>query len=151
MRLNCWYVGAGLALLVSPVSAQEQPCPEYSNQPALLRFLQDHRSNSVEADPMCVLRAFGALSHDKAYMKALVELLDFERDYSHDEKLIFRGNQYPAVGALGDPTAIPYLIKAIEENDNEVVQDQCRGSHRFGLQKLYPDGHFLVRKGSNQA
>jgi len=122
MRPICWYVGLTLLLLVSPGFAQEGQCPQYSDEPALLRFLQDHRSKSVEADPTCVRRAFAALSHDKSYIKALVELLDFERDYSHDEKLLSRSSQYPAIGALANSDAVPFLIKAIEENDNEVAR-----------------------------
>jgi len=117
-----WYGVVTLLLLVSAASAQERPCPGYSNKPALLEFLRGHRSNSIEADPTCVRRAFAALSHDTSYVKALVELLDFERDYSRDEKLLSRSSQYPAIGALANSEAVPLLIKAIEENDNEVAR-----------------------------
>jgi hypothetical protein len=101
---------------------QEQPCPEYSDKAALLQFLQDHRSNGVEANPECVNRAFAALSHDQSYTESLVQLLDFERNDKNDSSLRARSSRYPAIDALARPYVVSYLIRAIKENENEVIR-----------------------------
>ncbi len=46
-----------------------------------------------------------------------------------------RSNQYPAINALAHPYAVPFLIKAIKESDNELVRvnalsDQLKSGQR---------------------
>lgn len=106
--------------LAWPAVAQE--CPPSGQKDALLQFLLDHKSNSTDADPACVNRAFASLSRDKSYTEALVNLLDFERSTKKDDSLISRSSQYPAIAALARLGAIPQLVKVIEESDSEVVR-----------------------------
>jgi hypothetical protein len=122
VRFKCLYVATIICFLASSGFGQEQPCPEYSDKAALLQFLQDHRSNGVEADPECVDRAFAALSHDKSYTEALVQLLDFERNDKNDNSLRARSSRYPAIDALARSYAVSYLVRAIKENENEVIR-----------------------------
>jgi len=99
-----------------------QTCPSWNEKQALLQFLEEHKSESLQADPMCVGRAFASLSHDKVYTQSLVHLLDFERSTKHDEKLFARSSQYPAIGALARNDAVPYLVAAIKNSDSELVR-----------------------------
>ena len=119
--MRFWCIAVVL-LLGSQGFGQEQWCPNYSDKAGLLQFLLDHRSNSLEADPQCVERAFASLSHDKKYIDDLIGLLDFERNFKNDEKLISRSNEYPAIGALGHPEAVPRLVKAIEKDESQVAR-----------------------------
>lgn len=120
MRVTLLSLGC-VCLLTCSVFGQENSCPEYSDRAGLLQFLQDHRSNSLEADPQCVMRAFGSLSEDKSYTDALAQLLDFERNDKDDDALKSRASRYPAVNVMCRPYFVPYLVKAIKESDNEVV------------------------------
>ena len=99
-----------------------QTCPSWSDKQALLQFLEAHRSNSLEADPRCVNRAFATLSRDKSYTKDLVQLLDFERSTKEDDALLARSSQYPAISALARNDAVPYLVAAIKTSDRELVR-----------------------------
>jgi hypothetical protein len=118
-----WPLGVLIVVLWTYLGfGQEKSCPAHYDLEGLLQFLREHRSNSLDADPQCVRRAFAELGDDKKYTEALIDLLDFERNTKGDEKLITRGSQYPAINALAHPFAVPYLIKVIKENDNEVVR-----------------------------
>lgn len=91
------------------------------------QFLLDHRSNSLEADRECVVRAFSLMSsaarfqHDHRFMKALVDLLDFEKR-GRDYDPLTDGSRYPATDALPFPAAIPYLVDAIKQSDSELIR-----------------------------
>lgn len=99
-----------------------QKCPSYSEEEALFQFLVDHRSHSLDADPECVQRAFAWLSHDRAYTKKLVQLLDFERNDEHDDRLRSLSSRYPATGVLAFPSAVPYLVEAIKQSESELIR-----------------------------
>ena len=102
-----------------------QKCP--TDVKGLHQFLLDHRSNSLDADPKCVDGAFSAMGsrarfqHDRYYIKALIELLDFERideDPGFSHHLVL----YPAAATLILPAAVPSLVSAIKESDSELVR-----------------------------
>jgi hypothetical protein len=103
-----------------------QKCP--TDVKGLHQFLLDHRSNSLEADPQCVDGAFGAMSfssrflHDRFYTKALVQLLDFERNVEQDFKMGSVMSQYPATEYLDRSAYLPDLIDAIKQSDSELVR-----------------------------
>jgi len=99
-----------------------QRCPLYSDKKASFEFLLDHRSNSLEADPQCVMQALASLRKDRLYTKALVQLLDFERNDKNDDRLRGLGSRYPATDALDFPGAVPYLVGAIKESESELVR-----------------------------
>lgn len=99
-----------------------QTCRSWSEKQALLQFLENHKSNSLEADPRCVNRAFATLSRDQSYTKNLVQLLDFERSTKEDGALLARSSQYPAISALARNDAVPYLVAAIKNSDRELVR-----------------------------
>lgn len=128
-------------LKIEPISAEISPTPvqvrgnvvegetKENNCPADLKplhqFLLDHRSNSLEADPECVDKAFGTMSfaamarHSRFYTKALVDLLDFER-LDQEPGFSHHFVKYPATESLHFPGAVPYLIDAIKRSDSEV-------------------------------
>jgi hypothetical protein len=128
---KCLY-GVLLLIVVGSTGMFAQDCPKWGNKAAALKFLQENRPHSTAADPACVNRAFSTLSHDKSYADALVALLDFERSIENDDSLKTRSSQYPAIGALMDigVPAVPLLIKAIKENDNELVRTNA--AHALG-------------------
>jgi len=115
-------------------SAEADRCP--ADLKPLYQFLLEHRSNSLEADPKCVDRAFAkvafaaAFRHSRYYTKALVDLLDFEEQ---DENPEFNHHfvKYPATGSLHFPGAVPYLIDAIKQSDSEVVRTNAADVLRF--------------------
>ncbi len=102
--------------------AGAQECPDRNSKEDQLRFLTEHHSNSLEADPTCVSIAFAELSHDDSFIPQLILLLNFERSTKWDSNLKSRESSYPAIGALRKKKAISYLISAIEEVDDEVVR-----------------------------
>jgi len=112
----------GLLVLITAGTMVAQNCPAWREREALLQFLLDHRSNSTDADPDCVSRAFASLSYDKSYLGPLVKLLDFERSTKNDEKLFARSGKYPAISALARMEAIPQLINAIKESESDLVR-----------------------------
>jgi hypothetical protein len=113
------YLRFSLFILLSACPVLAQECPAASEKQALLRYLQHHKSNSTEADPVCVNRAFANLSQDKAFTENLIQLLDFERSTKNDD-LTARSGQYPAISALAHPEFVPLLVKAITESDSEL-------------------------------
>ena len=122
-----------IALAACPLFAEE--CPAWGENKALLQFLRDHKSNGKAADPACISRAFSSLGHDKTYLKALVELLDFERNNEDDDSLRFPSSRYPAIGALDSYDAVPYLLKAIKDSDSELVRQNAF----YALDLVYKD------------
>jgi hypothetical protein len=115
----------------TPVQVRGNVLEEAHRCPADLRslyqFLLDHRSNSLEADLNCVDSAFVIMKfaarfrHSRYYTKALVDLLDFERQ-DEDPGFSHHFVKYPATECLHFPGAVPYLIDAIKQNDSEVVR-----------------------------
>lgn len=103
-----------------------QKCP--ADAKTAYRFLLDHRSDSLKVDPQCVDQTF-AIFNMRArfsrkrdfYIKALVDLLDFER-VDEDPDFNHHFTQYPATEALHFPVSIPYLVDAIKQTDNELVR-----------------------------
>jgi HEAT repeat protein len=116
------YACIELTLLFLACQAFSENCPPFGEKGALLQFLLDHKSNSLDTDPACVSRAFASLSHGKSYARDLVALLDFERSTQNDDHLLTRDSHYPAISALGNPDAVPYLIEAIKESESELVR-----------------------------
>jgi hypothetical protein len=140
------FVGTGLA----------QDCPPWGDTTAALKFLAAQKLHGTEVDPACVDRAFATLSHDKSAAEALIGLLDFERSVERDS-FKTRGGQYPAIGALmtiGSP-AIPFLIKAIKDNDSELVRNNAAealaGIHRPCLRGAIENIEVSARKPGTTA
>jgi hypothetical protein len=131
-----------------------QKCP--TDARGSYQFLLGHRSDSLEVDPECVNRTFAHIGvpamyrHNRFYSKALVDLLDFERDYRNDEKLITRSNQYPAIDALDFPAAVPYLIQAIKQNDNELVRTNAAEAIHLIYQSCVPAGATRLQKEADK-
>ncbi len=98
------------------------------------QFLMDHRSNSLEAEPECVDRAFAEMSFEagyrntRVYTKALVDLLDFE-ERDQEPEISHHFAPYPAMEILGSiPAAVPYLVDAIKQNESELVRKNAADS-----------------------
>ena len=129
MKPSTLYIA--LIVILATAVARSQDCPKWGDNARAVKFLQDNKPNSTAADPACVKRAFAALSHDHSNTAALIGLLDFERSIEHDDfKTI--GGRYPAIGALmtiGKPV-VPFLIKAIKENESELVRTNA--AHTVG-------------------
>jgi hypothetical protein len=114
-----------------------QKCPTDAN--GLYQFLLDHRSNSLAADPRCVDGAFSAMSsrarfqRSRFYTKALIDLLDFERNIEQDFKMGSIMSQYPATEYLDRPAYLPDLVNAIKQSDSESV----RTNAAYTIRQIY--------------
>jgi len=120
MRINFLCLTFFVLTVAGPAFADG--CATYSDNELLMQYLLDNKAHSLEADSGCVGRAFAQLSHEKGYIERLVSLLDFERSTENDDHLRTRASRYPAIAALGRSDAVPYLLKAIKENNSELVR-----------------------------
>jgi hypothetical protein len=111
-------------ILLSCGRLRADDCPSGWDAKPLLEYLQHYQANSLEADPLCVQKAFATVAQSKAYYPSLIELLDFERSTKSDghERLFSRSAQYPAIDALTRQDAVPSLIHAIKDSDKELVR-----------------------------
>jgi hypothetical protein len=145
------YVYVGLAVLSLACQVFSEECQAWSEKKELLQYLLDNKSNSLQASPACIDRAFGNLAGDKKYIGALVALLDFERSTQNDDHLIGRSSHYPAIGALDNFNAVPYLMDAIKEDESELVRTNAAEAldlvyttcadaivHMLGLEAMKP-------------
>jgi hypothetical protein len=121
MRINWFSILFFITLGTGMVLCQD--CPKWGDKKGALQFLLANKAHGTEADPTCVNKSFATLSRDDTYTEALVGLLDFKRS-TQDDDFITTEKIYPATDSLfhiGKP-ATPYLIKAIRENDSELVR-----------------------------
>lgn len=111
------------SLILLACSAGAQDCPYWDDTTGALQFLLHYKGHGTDAEPVCVNRAFNALSGDATHIEDLIKLLDFERSTKHDD-FKTQGGKYPATGALVNigKSTIPYLIGAIKDSESELVQ-----------------------------